>query len=152
MSHRDKATIEYVRPCDDNDHGGFSFHVGLDYVEGGHQALGGFHLDCALAMAELCDLFGVSRPDELVNKTCYALKHFDGWNEFIDGIETAKGKRWLMKGFCKRHIPGYKEVDPLSDRARSITRSIESLHRDIARHEEELATLKEHYHVWEESR
>lgn len=149
-SHREEGTIASV-------FSGRAYHeiptvcVDIDLGGGCHQGFGNLVLDEKgekLFLRELCDLFHVQDPKQLVGKKCFALRSFSEWNTPIEGLEAPDGKHFTITSFRKRHYP---------NNSQSVIRSKkQSLRDDIARYkhqikeaEQDLEALDDDYVDWE---
>ena len=151
--HKILGTIKSVS-CDDseNNRGLWSSWIFIDFEDGGSQGFGGLYLKnktiATHYMHSVCAAFGVPSWDDLVEKKCYALKNFGGYEESINGIES------VDTGFRFTHYKWRKELfpeqtkDPFEERAESIKASIINMERDIIEKKKALANLKSKYKAW----
>jgi hypothetical protein len=95
---------------------------------------------------KVCSLFGVDHYKELKGKKCYALRSFDCWNEYIEGIETLDGKRFTHTDF-RYDVHGRKDT-VLEQRKKDMEERIARHHEDIKRLKEEMKHLDDDYVPW----
>jgi hypothetical protein len=153
--HRLPAVIESVDPKPvDNDHGGWDVRITLDYFDGGHQSLAGWHVDKKVAedaLREICELFDVKRPQDLVGKKCYGLKYLGGFNEYLCGLENMLGERFIVRKFLRERYPENRELrkSKLQEEEDSIKSDIAHLQRRIKEREADLVRLPFEFVDWE---
>lgn len=83
-----------------------TYWVYLDLSKGGSQGYGGLYLPEPHLIEAfeklLMFVVGVKTPKQLVGKQVYALKSFDTWGSYIDGIMAAdeSGRKMTRRSFC----------------------------------------------------
>lgn len=149
--HRKPGAVRSVSPPFIEDHGILTTNVYVDLDECGTQGFGGLALNPILAkdyVARLCATFGVKDMSALVGKKCYALYSFDGFNELIEGLESADtGHRFLHNAWRRLHFPETKSV--YAQKVESIQREIAHLRSRCADEEARLMRLRASHVDWE---
>lgn len=150
-AYREHGTINSVKGPHTEDHGILTTWVFIDFTKGCSQGFGGIMLDAKLAESytkDLCAAFGVKTIEDLAGKKCYALKSFSGWNEPIEGIESADtGCRFLHNRWRKKHF--MDTTDVLSNRKKSVENEISFLNRRLDEEKLKLTKLSKDFVDWD---
>jgi hypothetical protein len=136
------------------DHGIRTVWIHINYDAGAAQGFGGLMLgnsktDDKLAkqfINDLCRTFGVSSIEQLKGQRCFALKCFGGFNESIEGLETAFGSKFVRTSWWRKNVG--KSQSPLEREIEGLERDIERAKETIARSKQELKTIKTTYKDW----
>lgn len=145
--HRQRATVSEVR-SGTGEHGLPTTWVSLDF---GHftQSFGGYNLGGHRAAWDraLCRLFAVGDLNDIVGRTCWALRSFSAWNEPIEGLESDDGKRFVATDFWREHLP-VLVPSCLEKRRAAIQSTLAALNRRIADETRRLNELEADYIEW----
>lgn len=164
---RELATIETVQV--DESHGFHTVWVGCNLGGGGHQGFGGIALgkgDEGKRMQEVwlqeiravLGAGGIIRGTHVIEDLattltgtkCYALRHFNNYNEFIVGLEhPTSGRRFLADDFARRHFPDdVKQEHPLEARKERIRRRIAADEKRLNELKQSLTTIDNKFAAW----
>lgn len=146
-STREHATIRKARYGIEEDHGVLVFEVSCDFKGSvqAFQACVDEQLGSAM-VGEVCELFGVSKVEQLVGRQCFALRAWPYSNEAIEGFEV-DGRRWTRSDCVRRHAPDHFK-DPLKDREEQARERINSLTVQIQTQTNDLARLCSDFVDW----
>jgi hypothetical protein len=135
------------------DHGIITCSVGIDFVEGGHQGFGLLALNDALVahfVEDLCAVFDVKQPEDLVGQECFALRCFGHWNDTIEGLDSVKtGKRFTLTSWKRKRIPDVEHESPLKRQMTHLAASMSASMRRFAEDAAKLGTAEREYTDWE---
>lgn len=133
------------------DHGIYTCSIGIGF-KSSYQGFGNICLDEKLLFHfknEVCKIFKVKTTKELIGKECFALRCFGDWGDTIEGLENPlNGKRFIIRNWCLKYIPDYKDESPLERRRKHCLSRIESAYRQISSAEKELQTIDSNYTEW----
>lgn len=130
------------------DHGILTVSVRLQFGAGGsHQSFGNLaferdHLADDF-VRDLCATFAVTNLDDLRGRSCYALRCFDGLNEPIEALESARGRRFIISAWRRKHYPD--SPNPLAARKAHIQNDIALYTKRIAEARQRLERLDAEY-------
>ena len=134
----------------EEDHGIITCVIGIDF-NGSHQGFGCLALDEDLLSKfeqDVCDTFNVKTMDELIGKSCYALRCFGFHNDPIEGLESVDtGKRFTISSWRKKHV-SIKHDSPLQRKIKDLKSRIESNRANIIRYTSELESIYSDYTDW----
>lgn len=147
--YRERAVIKEMQ-IGTEDHGINTCWITLEFGSS-VQGFGGLILNNAKLrrsfVSDLCKVFDVSQPEELVGRKCYALRCFGVHNEPIEGLEEAlTGKRFVMTDWIKKHQPETKDV--LTRTKEALQTQIAQLEARIKRDKQHLKTIHKGYVDW----
>lgn len=150
MSTREQTTIIQARYGVEPDHGILVLEICCDFGGAGQafQACVAEKLGPAM-VREVCDLFGITKVEQLVGRQCFALRSFPYWSEQIEGFE-ADGRRWTKTGCVRRHAPEHAR-NPLETREEEKRAHIVALAEDVQRLTNDLRKLRSDFVDWETS-
>lgn len=148
MTHKELARVTSVVSGLEPDHRFHTFALQLDF---GSSSQGFGHLVLSERLAQdfsqdVCTLFGVQYPQNIVNRQCLALRCFDSYNEAIEGIEV-DGRRFTITRWRRKHEPDVPTV--LQAREQKLQDTIDRHQRCIRDAFMELHQLRTHYTDWE---
>lgn len=148
MSTREQTAISKAWYGVEPDHGILVFELYCVFKDAGQafQACVDEKLGSAM-VREVCELFGVSKVEQLVGRQCFALRCFPYWSEQIEGFEV-DGRRWTKTGCVRRHAPSHAR-NPLEAREEDTRAHIAALAENIQRQTDDLRKLRSDFVDWE---
>lgn len=151
--HRQHATIKSAKGPHKGYHDILTVDLYLDFTSGMCQSFGGLCLDDKLApsyIQSICQTFGVTEFPQLVDKKCYALYSFDGWNESIEGLESADtGRRFLHEVWRRENCPNVVRKTILERRSEEMFSTALRLEKQAKEVRQRLQFLGNHFVDWE---
>lgn len=139
------AVVSYVR---DDEERCLTSYVGVE-GNGWGQGFGGLVLDppsLADWKASLCELFEVSKVEDIVGRNCIVLYNWPTYGEDIEGLEV-DGRRFTMTDFRLKHWPT-RTTSRLEQRRDDIIRDIDYHARRVREQVQALGKVEVGYVEW----